>query len=183
MAATKIATQAYFVHDRLLSSLLPADRDPELQSLLHRAEQSYNPAVARANVFERLLDQLLPDADQLEVLLEQGVDLTGRLVSLTQAIYFQHESTNVAFQAVSAAHPDLRFAGRLTKSRCVGESGPDLLRGRRRVTMLAYVDQVTADEVTLVPAFVGRQWDRTHVTFGIRVTGGRVFRGPDHEAA
>lgn len=155
--------QAYFLHDRLLASNLSQADQEELAARVKHASSMYSADGALASALEPVvLDILQSGVPEFDVLYDLGEVRSGRLVTLSQAFYFRREGDErVIFHATSGAHPEVGLAGRISPERMIGSTGRDLLSGRKRVTMLATIDDVEGSRVSLTPMFIGKLYDST----------------------
>lgn len=113
------------------------------------------------SLYERYVAQIYATRPtELSLWLLQGRSAgDSALVTTSQAFYFKKESdTRRSFRNKLAADRTVSIRGAFSISRCIGDTGQDLLRNQRRVTVLAHAVVVeTGDEpvIELTPLFMG----------------------------
>jgi hypothetical protein len=88
----------------------------------------------------------------------------SELVTMTQAFYFRKISeTRRGFRAQFAVSDKVSVEGRFSTSRVIGDTGLDMLSGRRRLTVLGHAHVVAAGDelkIEITPLFIGRVVER-----------------------
>jgi hypothetical protein len=153
--------QAYFLHNRLLSQYLSAGSAARINETLSSVVGDLNVIDHHYSLYERYVAQIYATRPlELSLWLLQGRSVgDSALVTTTQAFYFKKEGeTRRYFSNKLAADRTVALRGAFSTSRCVGDTGQDLLRNQRRVTVLAHaVVSETGDEpiIELTPLFMG----------------------------
>jgi hypothetical protein len=167
--AEETGLEAWFLHEKLIMSLLP---ERELADLRQRLPDSGHPCAGtmRTELFERALTAYLERttiASLAEELPRGGVRV-GQLVWLDQPISFKGVSAalelvgrgargTATFSAVLATDKSIRVQGEYSASRLTSSTAVDALTGTKRQFVLGYVDDITADEVGLRPIVIARR--------------------------
>jgi hypothetical protein len=155
------SVQALLLHDRLLYGLVADDEMPAIDTRLTRARRFLPEKAARASVFQDIVTSLICGADavpELDVLYVTGRLQVGQLVQLTQAFYFRRiDGRDGVFHARLDVDESVGVRGRFSRERAVSTTGDHELSQRRRVTMLAYVEELPSDgdDLVLRPLFIG----------------------------
>ena len=153
--------QALFLHKRLLAQYLSPNSAALINDTSPGALGDLDGTDYHYSLYERYVAQIYATRPlELSLWLLQGRSAgDSALVTTSQAFYFKKESeARRSFHNKLAADRTVSVRGAFSISRCVGETGQDLLRNQRRVTVLAHaVVTETGNEpvIELTPLFMG----------------------------
>lgn len=161
--------EAWFLHEKLIMSLLP---ERELADLRQRLPDPGHPCAGtmRTELFERALTAYLERTTvaSLAEAFPRGEVHVGQLVWLDQPISFKGVSValeavgrgargTATFSAVLATDKRISVQGEYSASRLTSSTAVDVLTGTKRQFLLGYVEDITAGEVELRPIVIARR--------------------------
>jgi hypothetical protein len=164
--AEETGLEAWFLHEKLVFSLLP---EQELTSLRRRLPDTADPCAEtmRTELFERALTAYL-ERSAVASLAEahsRGELHAGQLAWLDQVISFKGMSAaleaigrgargTATFSASLATDKGVRVRGEYNVARLTSSTASDVLSGSKRQFVLGYVDGIAADEIELRPIVI-----------------------------
>jgi hypothetical protein len=164
--AEETGLEAWFLHEKLVFSLLP---EQELTSLRQRLPDAADPCAEtmRTELFERALTAYL-ERSAVASLTEahsRGELHVGQLTWLDQLISFKGMSAaleaigrgargTATFSASLATDKSVRVRGEYNVARLTSSTASDVLSGTKRQFVLGYVDGIAADEIELRPVVI-----------------------------
>jgi hypothetical protein len=157
----RLATQALFLHDRLITGAFDEEGQEALQcDIQRRRRTSFTERDAHIGALQDAAARLLEDARELSVAGVEGDVEPGELVSLTQDLYIRRASEEEGrFRAKLDTDRQILVEGRFSRSWLVGSTGRSESFGHSRLTMLAYVGEVDLGalppHIELRPVFFG----------------------------
>jgi hypothetical protein len=164
--AEETGLEAWFLHEKLIFSLLP---EQELTSLRQRLPDTADPCAEtmRTELFERVLTTYLERSGvaSLTEAHSRGELHVGQLAWLDQVITFKGMSAaleaigrgargTATFTASLATDKGVRVRGEYNAARLTSSTAADVLSGTKRQFILGYVDGIAADEIKLRPVVI-----------------------------
>ncbi|WP_285314186.1 hypothetical protein [Pseudarthrobacter sp. fls2-241-R2A-168] len=153
--------QAFFLHERLLTQDVPEPDNRNFEEWVNSQPTQMHRNKLRARRCEQIVTNIYQSRPQeLAVwLMNDRTVGDSELVTTTQRFYFRKVSdTRRSFRAPSSVDKDVTVEGRFSISRCVGDTGIDMLRQSRRVTVLGYARVVETNpkvHIEISPLFIG----------------------------
>ena len=157
-----LKVQALFLHDRLIAGALALDDRRTLEREVERLQKvrQWDFQWAHVGAYETIVSHQLGQVPELDIALVERSLTEGSLVTLTQDFNVRRVSADEgAFRSKVDVDRSIALEGRFSTSHLIGTTGQHEIYGRKRFTMLAYVEHVALDvpkpTIRLRPTFIG----------------------------
>jgi hypothetical protein len=163
---TVFYTQAFFLHERLLTQHISEADHIKFEEWVSAQGTQMQKDGLRAGRSERIVANMYqgrPVELAVWLMKDRSVGDT-ELVTLTQRFYFRKvDDKRSAFRAPFSVDNAVSIEGKFSITRCIGDTGVDMLRQSRRITVLGYA-QITQIEpsvkIEISPLFIGHVVER-----------------------